>query len=329
MTAPLPRTLQDLPPRWAHFCLGLERFAAEDLGLDLGRARLVVGRSGGLDSTALLLACRCLTVRSGGAVLAGLLDHGLRPESAGDARAAAELCTALGVPCESRRVDVGRQAAANGQGLEEAGRELRYALLEDLRSKSGADWIVLGHHLTTWPRTCSCAWCAARAGPGFPACPHGTTAAASCGPCCLRPRPSCGPSSKAWGCPGARMPATGAALPPQPPAPRGPAPTSGGEPWIPGIRGPPVAHGPSGRPYWSAQMDQLPGVLHGPDGPFLDGGFLEQAHPACACACTNRPWTAWARARFWPTAFWPWMRPVRGRFGAVFQFPGTSWSGWT
>lgn len=147
MAAPLPRTLQEMPPRWAHFCLGIERFTATDLGVSPWASGILVAFSGGLDSTALLLVAVCLTARNGGSVRAAHLDHGLRPESGEDASAALDFCAALGVPCSVQRMDVAALADKMGTGLEDAGREARLEFLEQARVEAGADWILLGHHL--------------------------------------------------------------------------------------------------------------------------------------------------------------------------------------
>lgn len=147
MTAPLPRTLHDLPPRWAHFCLGIERFAARDLGVSLGSGRLLVGLSGGLDSSALLLVCACLTARDQGRIVAAHLDHGLRPESSQDAEQARALAEALEIPFRSVRIEVADLASARGLGLEDAGRQARHEFFRDVLAREGLDWIVLGHHL--------------------------------------------------------------------------------------------------------------------------------------------------------------------------------------
>jgi len=143
----LPRSLQDLPPRWAHFCLGVERFVADELGVQLAGKRLAVGFSGGIDSTALLLCLRCLTARGGGRIVAAHLNHRLRAEADDDARWVAAVCSAMGVPCVIREVDVAALAADSGTGIEEAGRQARYALYADVLTDHGADFVALGHHL--------------------------------------------------------------------------------------------------------------------------------------------------------------------------------------
>jgi tRNA(Ile)-lysidine synthase len=143
----MPRSLQELPPKWAHFCLGIERFVTEYLNVDPRGRTLAVGLSGGLDSTALLLCLRCLAARNGGRVMAVHLNHRLRPEADDDARWAAALCAALDVPCMVREADVAALAAQSGTGVEEAGREARYALYAEVLAAHDADFIALGHHL--------------------------------------------------------------------------------------------------------------------------------------------------------------------------------------
>lgn len=143
----MPRSLQDLPPKWAHFCLGIERFITDDLALDTTGRTMIVGLSGGADSTALLLCLHWLAVKNGGRVVAAHLNHRLRSEADDDARWAAALCGSLGLPCVVREEDVAGLAAAQGMGVEEAGREARYALFADVLAEHKADCIALGHHL--------------------------------------------------------------------------------------------------------------------------------------------------------------------------------------
>lgn len=142
----MPNSLQDLPPKWAHFCLGIERFITDDLALDTTGMTLAVGLSGGADSTALLLCLHWLAVKNGGRVVAAHLNHRLRPEADEDARWAASLCESLRVPCVVREENVAGLAASRGVGVEEAGREARYALFADVRTQHKADFIALGHH---------------------------------------------------------------------------------------------------------------------------------------------------------------------------------------
>jgi tRNA(Ile)-lysidine synthase len=143
----MPRSLQDLPPRWAHFCLGIEKFITRELNFELAGKTAVVGLSGGVDSTALLLCLHCLCTKNNGRIVAVHLNHQLRPEAVDDARWAAVLCESLGVECMVRDADVAAAASASGIGIEEAGREARYQLFSDALVEHGADFVAVGHHL--------------------------------------------------------------------------------------------------------------------------------------------------------------------------------------
>lgn len=164
----LPLRLQDLPPAAARFCLRVGDFltgellrgATPDNGIPahaqpggtaeaqpspVSGLRLVIGVSGGADSLCLLLVLRWLAPRLGLRLHAAVLDHGLRPESADEARAVAALCRRLGVPCRVQRADVSDLAARECCGLEDAGRRARYAFFEAERQRTGADWTCTAH----------------------------------------------------------------------------------------------------------------------------------------------------------------------------------------
>lgn len=143
----VPQSLQDLLPKWAHFCLYTERFITHELGLDLKGKHVVVGFSGGVDSTALLMVMHYLSVRNDVQLTAAHLNHGLRPEASQDASWTSLLCDTLAIPFELREVDVRSRAEAAGIGIEEAGRHARYDFLEAIRIDKGADYIAVGHHL--------------------------------------------------------------------------------------------------------------------------------------------------------------------------------------
>jgi len=142
-----PGSLQDLPPKWAHFCLRVERFILDELGFDLTNKTLIAACSGGADSTALLLVLHWLARRNGGRVVAVHLNHGLRPEACEDAAFVRGLCDALGVDCVIRKIDVAALAAETGTGLEEAGRNARYALFAEALAECGGDAVAVAHHL--------------------------------------------------------------------------------------------------------------------------------------------------------------------------------------
>jgi len=145
MADALPR-LQDLPPKWARFCLGIEAFVPP-VSDDFTRARSVVACSGGADSTALLLLTALLCRKNGGTLSAAHLDHGLRPESGTEARFVSVVCEKWNIPLASEVQDVSAQAQAERIGIEEAGRNARYALLERVRLSTGAQYVLVAHQL--------------------------------------------------------------------------------------------------------------------------------------------------------------------------------------
>ena len=138
-------SLQSLPRASALLCLEVERFCLRQLALPKG-ASLVLAVSGGADSTALALVLSLLAPRLDLRLSALSINHGLRPEAEMDAAHAHAVCQALGMPCTLRTVDVKGFAASHHMGEEEAGRAMRYALLEEERIARNAHFIALGHH---------------------------------------------------------------------------------------------------------------------------------------------------------------------------------------
>jgi tRNA(Ile)-lysidine synthase len=110
----------------------------------LGRAKaLLVAVSGGPDSTALLLMAAEWAKRRGKTrIEAATVDHGLRPESADEAKAAAALCARLGV-CHHVLLWKGAKPTSR---LQERAREARYRLLVDHAKAIGADALMTAHH---------------------------------------------------------------------------------------------------------------------------------------------------------------------------------------
>jgi tRNA(Ile)-lysidine synthase len=106
---------------------------------------LVLAVSGGPDSTALLylVAQWRRTLKKGPALLAVTIDHGLRPESAREARAVQRLARMLGVPHRIRRW----KGVKPQTSLQEAARAVRYRLLAQAARSIGADCVVTAHTL--------------------------------------------------------------------------------------------------------------------------------------------------------------------------------------
>ena len=107
---------------------------------------LVVGVSGGPDSTALL---RCLHRLSGRRQLSlhvAHLDHNFRGEEAHeDARFAAALARDLGLPATVEERHVAGDGTQPGPSFEQAAREVRYAFLAEVADRVGAAAVAVGH----------------------------------------------------------------------------------------------------------------------------------------------------------------------------------------
>jgi len=99
--------------------------------------RILVAVSGGADSLALLLAAA--EVASGRTGVASL-DHGLRPESAGEVARVADLVRSLGLPFHTDSLGL-----RPGPGAEARARIARYAALDRIASTQGYQAIATAH----------------------------------------------------------------------------------------------------------------------------------------------------------------------------------------
>jgi tRNA(Ile)-lysidine synthase len=97
--------------------------------------------SGGSDSLCLLLVLKEI----GFTVRAAHFDHGLRPESAGDAETVQRLAQTLGIDFHVERGDVRQWAKQKRLTLEEAARDLRYDFLLRTATDCRASAIAIGH----------------------------------------------------------------------------------------------------------------------------------------------------------------------------------------
>jgi tRNA(Ile)-lysidine synthase len=128
---------------------------AIDRGMLRAGERVCVAVSGGADSVALLLALVEANTESklnkeplGVVLRAAHVHHGLRgAEADGDEAFVRELCERLEVPLTVFRVDTAARQAAEGEGVEEAARELRYEALRGLMASGGVDVVATAHTL--------------------------------------------------------------------------------------------------------------------------------------------------------------------------------------
>lgn len=117
------------------------------LRLPTANETVVVGVSGGADSTALLLSLDELRSASklSVTICVAHLDHKLRPTSAKDARWVAALAAKLGYECVVGRSKVAEIARANNDNVEQAAREARYAFLERTARRKSAKYVLTAH----------------------------------------------------------------------------------------------------------------------------------------------------------------------------------------
>ncbi len=105
-------------------------------------ARLVLGCSGGPDSTALMVALWLLSPRHHWHVQVVSVDHGLRKEAAREAQQVVAVATQLGLSAQSVRVAVPRTAS-----IQSAARTARYEALESVARKTHAQAVLTAHTL--------------------------------------------------------------------------------------------------------------------------------------------------------------------------------------
>ena len=109
---------------------------------------LLVGCSGGADSTALLHVLRQTAPALGLGLRVLHVHHGLRgAEADGDAFFVEALAARLGLPFECARVDTPARVRATGESAEQAARHLRLAAFRERLEASGGDAVAVAHHL--------------------------------------------------------------------------------------------------------------------------------------------------------------------------------------
>ena len=121
----------------------------EKKGVFSGLESLLVGFSGGADSSALLHLMREVCLQRGIALAAVHVDHGIRgAEAARDREFCSEECDKLGIKLFVCREDVPARAKDWGMSLEEAARKVRYDCFEKLMDEQGFSRTATAHHAT-------------------------------------------------------------------------------------------------------------------------------------------------------------------------------------
>jgi tRNA(Ile)-lysidine synthase len=119
------------------------------LGPFEARPRLAVAVSGGADSTAVALLAADWARQRGGDVVALIVDHGLRPASAGEAAITARRLAGRGI---ASRV-LALTGLRHGPALAERARRARYEILLRKCQNEGILHLLLGHHASDQAET--------------------------------------------------------------------------------------------------------------------------------------------------------------------------------
>jgi tRNA(Ile)-lysidine synthase len=124
--------------------IGAEAFSAlmAPLGPFESAPRLAAGVSGGADSLCLALLADAWARARGGSLLALIVDHGLRPESAAEALATQTRLAGCAIP--SRILTLAD--LEHGPALAERARAARYRALASACAAEGILHLLLGHH---------------------------------------------------------------------------------------------------------------------------------------------------------------------------------------
>lgn len=122
------------------------RYLTKDCGL-LPHSHVLMAVSGGADSVAMLRLFVSVRESFPLSLSCAHVEHGIRgKDSLEDLTFVRTLCEQENVPLYWKHVDAPAYAKANGCGLEDAARTLRYAFLERTADEIGADAIALAHH---------------------------------------------------------------------------------------------------------------------------------------------------------------------------------------
>ena len=117
-------------------------------------AHVLIAVSGGVDSMVLLDLLRHLADEWPLRLTAAHFNHRLRgAEAEADEQFVREHCATWGIPVEAGGGDVRKHAREQGQSLETAGRELRYAFLREAAVRRGCGAIATAHHASDQAET--------------------------------------------------------------------------------------------------------------------------------------------------------------------------------
>lgn len=114
-------------------------------------APILLGLSGGADSSALLHLLCDYANKSGAKIFAAHVNHGIRTEYYGneadrDEEFCRQLCQSLGVELFTKRLDIPKMAAESGRSVEAEAREARYAFFSDIMRENDIRILATAHN---------------------------------------------------------------------------------------------------------------------------------------------------------------------------------------
>ena len=124
----------------------IRRYIKENEMLKQGD-RVVLGVSGGADSTDLLEVFCVLRKEYELSLFVVHINHGIRQEASDDAKYVEELCIKHNVPFFLFEEDIPKMAADKRLSFEEAGRLYRYECFYKVMAESGATKLAVAHHM--------------------------------------------------------------------------------------------------------------------------------------------------------------------------------------
>lgn len=108
--------------------------------------KIVLGVSGGPDSTAMLICLNELSKEMNFKIAVCHINHGIRENAKLDEEYVKRLCKELNVPCFVLHANVIEEAKKQKRGIEETGRIIRYNFFEEVMQKENFNKIAIAHN---------------------------------------------------------------------------------------------------------------------------------------------------------------------------------------
>lgn len=108
---------------------------------------ILVGFSGGADSSALLLMLKIYCEQNGAPLYAAHLNHGIRGEEADrDEQFCKQFAKELGIKFFSKKLNIPELAKQSGEGIENAARNARYSFFDEIMTKNNIPILATAHN---------------------------------------------------------------------------------------------------------------------------------------------------------------------------------------